>query len=195
MSLSSVSLMFFRDVVSAMKVGKPRSIHLIKKIFLILEITKSRDTYLDLCSRTGRGYPRGTACWPPCTHTPLRTTHSSDHTCDLDPLPTDHERGSFPESHRAARPTPISPPPPTPTPSSGSSSIITDTGICLRTIWRASLCKRSPHGGSPWPDWISRPHVGPLLFLKTAHSATAGELISFQQGLQPCFQSTHPSRR
>ena len=63
------------------------------------------------------------------------------------PFPANHQRGSGPLSPRRAAPAPhnVRPFPALPHPGSLGSPSITDTGICLRTIWPASPCKRRPH--------------------------------------------------
>lgn len=78
-------------------------------------------------------------------------------------------------------------PQPSPSPSSGSSSIITDSGIYLRTIWHVSLCKGRPHRGSPWPDcYLETPCWAAVVFKDNSFSHCR-ELISFQQGCSPTF--------
>ena len=81
------------------------------------------------------------------------------------------EKVSSLESHKGNPPTPTLP---LPCPGQPSSPIVTDTGICLRTIWPACYANDIPTEGAHGQIAISRPHVGLLLFLKTAHSATAG---------------------
>lgn len=123
--------------------------------------------------------PRGVACWPLDAHTILRT-HFSNHAASFPPIvchqcltwiPAPHttNEGHSLSPTRAAHPTPTSPP----------------QGVAARPSSQVLEFVSEPSGmhhyandvpteGAHGQIAISRPHVGLLLFLQTAHSATAG---------------------
>lgn len=111
---------------------------------------------------------------------------------NLDPLPRESSEGvrSLESQKGSARTPQRSPIPSPPPPGSRGSPSITDTGICLRTIWPASPCKRHPHRGSPRPGCYLKTPCWFVVIFKDSSFSRGRELISFQQG-----HSTHPEVR